>query len=149
MVETTLCYIESDGKYLMINKNKRENDLNKGKWMGLGGHLEIGETPYQCVIREIKEEAGLIIHNPLLRAKIYFINDDYEELMYLYTVSDFCGEIIECNEGILEWIKKEDVLKLNIWEGDKVFLDFLVKSDDYFELKLFYKNDKFVGWERL
>jgi 8-oxo-dGTP diphosphatase len=133
----------------MVCKNKRENDLNKGKWMGLGGHLESGETPDECVVREIKEEAGLSIVNPLLRAKLYFINDDYEELIYLYTVSEFSGELIECNEGILEWVKKEKVLDLNIWEGDKIFLGLLVKDDNYFELKLYYKNDEFVGWEKL
>lgn len=149
MVETTLCYIESNGCYLMVCKNKRENDLNKDKWMGLGGHLEAGESPYECVIREIKEEAGLSILNPLLRAKLYFVNDEYEELIYLYTATEFFGELIECNEGILEWVRKEDVLKLNIWEGDKVFLDLLVKDDSYFELKLYYKNDQFVGWEKL
>lgn len=149
MVETTLCYIESNGYYLMLNKNKRKADLNKGKWVGLGGHIESGETPDECVIREVNEESGLTIYNPQFRAKIYFINDDYMELMYLYTASNFDGNLIECNEGTLDWIKKEDVLKLNIWEGDKVFLELLVKNDDYFELKLFYKNDKFVGWERL
>jgi 8-oxo-dGTP diphosphatase len=133
----------------MVCKNKRENDLNKDEWMGLGGHLEAGESPYECVIREIKEEAGLSILNPLLRAKLYFVNDEYEELIYLYTATEFFGELIECNEGILEWVRKEDVLKLNIWEGDKVFLDLLVKDDSYFELKLYYKNDQFVGWEKL
>ena len=149
MVETTLCYIESNGKYLMLNKNKRKDDLNKDKWMGLGGHLEVGETPYACVVREIKEESGLTIQDPEFRAKLYFINDEYEELIYLYTASKFSGELIECNEGYLEWIKKEDILKLNIWEGDKIFLDLLLKDYSYFELKLYYKNDKFVGWEKL
>ena len=117
--------------------------------MGLGGHLEVGETSYECVIREVKEESGLDIVDPLLRAKLYFINDDYEELMYLYTVLQFSGNLIECNEGTLEWIPKEDVFKLNIWEGDKVFLNLLVSDDNYFELKLYYKNDEFVGWEKL
>ena len=149
MVETTLCYIESNEHYLMLNKNKRKDDLNKGKWMGLGGHIETGETPYECIIREVKEESGLTIDNPLLRAKLYFINDNYEELMYLFTASNFSGKLIECDEGMLDWIKKEDVFKLNIWEGDKVFLDLLVQNNDYFELKLYYKNDEFVGWEKL
>ena len=149
MIETTLCYIELDNKYLMINKNKRKEDLNKGKWMGLGGHIEIGESPLECVVREVKEESGLNIIDPKLRAKLHFINDEYEELMYLYTSCSFSGELIECNEGTLEWINKEDVFKLNIWEGDKVFLDLLVKNEEYFELKLYYKNDNFVGWEKL
>lgn len=149
MVETTLCYIESNGCYLMLNKNKRKDDLNKNKWLGLGGHIENGENHYECVKREVLEESGLTIFDPKLRAKIYFINDEYEELMYLYTASSFKGDLIECDEGVLAWINKEDVLDLNIWEGDKVFLNLLVQSDEYFELKLYYKNDKFVGWDKL
>ena len=104
MVETTLCYVECDGKYLMLNKNKRKDDLNKGKWMGLGGHLEKGETPDECIIREMMEESGLTIYNPLLRGKVYFVNDDYIELMYLYTANNFSGELIDCDEGWYECI---------------------------------------------
>lgn len=149
MVETTLCYVEHDGKYLMINKNKRKDDLNKGKWLGLGGHLKLGETPDECVVRELKEESGLTIYNPQLRGKVYFVNNDYIELMYLYTASEFDGELTLCDEGVLEWIKKEDVYNLNIWEGDKIFLDLLVKDNNYFELKLYYEDNNFVGWERI
>ena len=148
MIKTTLCYLEKDDMYLMINKNKRKEDLNKGKWLGLGGHFEENETPYQCVIREVKEESGLDIYEPCLRGKIYFINDDYQELMYLFTVSSFVGELVESDEGTLSWIKKDQILTLNIWEGDKVFLELLMK-EEYFEIKLFYKNDRFVGWERI
>lgn len=148
MIETTLCYLEKDDMYLMINKNKRKEDLNKGKWLGLGGHFEENETPYQCVIREIKEESGLDIYEPVLRGKIYFINTDYQELMYLFTASSFEGELVESDEGTLSWIKKDQILSLNIWEGDKVFLELLMK-EEYFEIKLFYINDRFVRWERI
>ena len=143
MRQTTLIYIEKDNKYLMLHRIKKENDFNKDKWIGVGGKIEEGETPDECVIREVKEETGLIINTLEYRGKIYFFSDKWEdEIMYLYTCSDFSGVLIECDEGKLEWIDKDLVFELPIWEGDKIFLTCL-KNDEYdFELKLNYKGEE-------
>lgn len=142
--ETTLVYIEHDGCFLMLHRTKKQNDMNKDKWIAIGGHLEEGESKEECAIREVKEETGLILHSLKYRAKLTFINDDYNEIMHLFTSDDFSGELIECNEGDLEWIKKEDILSLNIWEGDKDFMCEMLKDESYFEMDLIYSNDKFI-----
>ncbi|MBO5711825.1 MAG: 8-oxo-dGTP diphosphatase [Acholeplasmatales bacterium] len=143
MAKTTLCYVECEDCYLMLNRNKRENDYNKGKWIGIGGHIEDGETPMECIIREAKEEANLDI-NPVLRGKIYFIDSGYSEVMYLFTANVDEKKIIECDEGTLAWIEKSKILDLNLWEGDKLFLKRLTQSKEYFELELFYINGNFI-----
>ena len=148
VVLTTQIYLEKENKYLMLLRNKKEHDINEGKWIGVGGHMEKGETPLECVIREVKEETGLTLNSALLRAKIYFTSDDYDELIYQYTSSDFSGEVIECNEGVLKWVPIKDVLSLPTWEGDKYFLEPIINNEDYFEISLVYKNNKLVAVER-
>lgn len=139
---TTLCYIEQNNKYLMLYRNKKENDINKGKWIGVGGHFEKGESPEDCLLREVKEETGLILKSYKLRGIITFIyNQNDAEYMFLYTADEYEGNIIQCNEGELKWIDKNHVLSLNLWEGDKIFLDLLNKTDKVFSLKLIYKDD--------
>lgn len=146
MRETTLCYIEQNSQYLMLHRVKKEHDPNEGKWIGVGGKLEEGETKEECLIREVREETGLLLENYEYRAKIYFYSDQYEdEIMYLYTASEYTGEQIECNEGELVWIDKSDVMKLNLWEGDRIFLEKLLEDQrEPFELKLYYEGDRLV-----
>ena len=138
---TTLCYLERDDKYLMLHRVSRENDINKGKWIGVGGHFEDNESPEECARREIFEETGFIIpiSDLRFRALVTFVSDkgDYE-LMSLFTAKAPEGEPIKCDEGVLEWVKKSDIFSLNLWEGDKIFLKKLMESDDFFSLKLSY-----------
>jgi 8-oxo-dGTP diphosphatase len=151
MKETTLCYIEKDEQYLMLHRTKKVHDPNKDKWLGVGGKLEKGETPEDCVLREVREETGLILKTYQYRGKIYFYSDIYDdELMYLYTATSFEGNLIDCNEGELAWIHKEEVLNLNLWEGDQVFLKKLLQEEEKtFELKLYYKGDQLINVEEL
>ena len=143
MKNTTLCYIENDGKYLMLHRSSKKNDGSQGKWMGIGGHFEEGESPYDCVIREVKEEAGLDLIAPSYRAIVTFASDEYEsEQMHLFTCKEFTGEIGACDEGELSWIDKKDVLSLNMWNGDLVFLKLLETEDSFFSLKLTYKGEE-------
>lgn len=145
MVDTTLCYIEKEEKYLMLYRNKKKNDVNAGKYVGIGGHVEEKETPEACVIREAREETGLEIHTPKYRGIVYFISNIYEaEAMHLFTCTDFSGRLIECNEGELEWIEKSRLNEIPMWEGDIIFLDLLTKRDDFFTLTLEYEGDKLV-----
>ena len=144
VVPTVQIYLEKDNKYLMLYRNKKKNDMNQGKWLGVGGHVEEGETPYQAIVRETKEETGLDLKSAEYRAIINFVNDDYVEIIYQYTSSDFTGEVIDCNEGELRWIDKSEVLTLPMWEGDKYFLDPLIKNEPFFEITIVYKNNKLV-----
>ncbi len=141
---TTLCYVEKDNKYLMLHRTKKEKDINKDKYIGIGGHLEHGESPTECVMREAKEEAGLTLINPKLRGLITFVIDDLDEYTFLYTCSDFEGELIECNEGDLEWVEKDRISELPLWEGDMVFFKLLDETEDFFSLKLVYVNDVLI-----
>lgn len=145
---TTLCYVEHEGKYLMLHRTKKENDINKDKYIGIGGHIEHGESPAECVIREAYEETGLRLVNPKLRGLITFVIDDYDEYSFLYTSDTFEGELHECNEGTLEWIAKEEVLNLPIWEGDREFFKLLETEKDFFSLKLVYVNDELIEVKR-
>lgn len=144
MEKTVLCYIKKDNKYLMLYRNKKENDLNEGKYMGIGGHIEENETPKDAIIREVKEETGLTLLSLKERGHILFINDDYQEEMYVFTSSEFVGELIECNEGDLSWVDIDKVYDLPAWEGDKVFLAKLIKDEEYFNLELIYSKDKLI-----
>lgn len=142
---TTLCYIEKDNKYLMLHRVKKENDINKDKWIGVGGHFEADESPEECLLREVKEETGLVLTSWKLRGIITFISNEWQtEYMFLYTADGFEGEMIECREGNLEWVDKADMYELPIWEGDKVFLNLLDTTDEFFSLKLRYEGDKLV-----
>jgi len=139
---TTLCYIEQDGKYLMMHRVKKKNDINKDKWIGVGGHFEYGETPEECLLREVKEETGLTLLNYRMRGIVTFIyGEDVVEYMHLFTADSFEGELTDCDEGELVWIPKEEVMNLPIWEGDKVFFKLLNERDDFFLLKLCYNRD--------
>ena len=149
MDETILTYIEKVGCYLILYRNKKENDLNEGKWLGIGGHIESGETRDMAMIREVKEETNLDVLSYKYRGKFLFTADDYQEIMYLFTVDSFKGEIGDCNEGTLQFVPKTDIFSLNMWEGDKYFLEALANDEDEFEMELTYKNDKLVSYRRI
>lgn len=146
---TTLCYIEEDDKYLMLYRNKKKDDLNEGKWIGIGGKIEDNETPLECVVREIKEETGLNAIDPVLQGLVSFsYNDNESEYMYLYTCKDFTGNVLDnCNEGELKWINKSDILSLSLWEGDRIFLPLLDKKSDIFYLTLRYLDDNLIDYQ--
>lgn len=145
MRNTTLCYIQKDDKYLMLHRVKKENDLNHDKWIGVGGKFEKDETPEECVLRETYEETGLTLKEYSLRSVITFISDEWEtEYMYLFTASEFEGEIKECDEGCLCWVPIDKILELNLWEGDKIFLKLMNTYDGFFTLKLRYEGDVLV-----
>lgn len=146
MKMTTLCYIEQEGKYLMLHRVKKHHDINAGKWIGVGGHVENGETPEECLLREVKEETGLVLTAYRLRGLVTFLSDACEpELMCVFTADAFDGEMIECDEGELAWVEKSDVLALPTWEGDHVFLERLLSGDErFFSIKLRYEGDKLV-----
>lgn len=141
---TTLCYVEEDGKYLMLHRTKKEKDINKDKYIGIGGHIEHGESPDECIIREAYEESGLTLINPKLRGLLVFVIDDMDEYTFLYTCTEFRGELKECNEGVLEWIEKERISELPIWEGDKIFFEKLRTEEQFFTVKLVYKEDQLI-----
>lgn len=145
MINTTLCYIEKDGKYLMLHRTKKENDINHDKWIGIGGKFEDKESPEDCVKREVLEETGLTLKSQNYRGIVTFVSDRYEtEWMHLFTATDFSGIIKECDEGNLEWIKKERLLSLPIWEGDKIFLKLINENTPFFSLKLCYEGDTLI-----
>ena len=146
MKNTTLCYIEKGGAYLMIHRIKKENDENKDKWIGIGGKMEAGESPFDCVRREVLEETGLSLIEPRYRGIITFVSDIYgTEYMHLFTAKEYDGEICyDCDEGRLEWVKKEKVTSLPIWEGDKIFLSLLDTEKRFFSLKLCYEGETLV-----
>lgn len=147
MKHTTLCYIEKGGKYLMIHRTKKKNDENIDKWIGLGGKLEAGEDPFDCVRREVFEESGLTLINPSYRGFITFVSDEFgTEYMHLFHASGFSGELIrECDEGELVFIDKSELLSLKLWEGDKIFLKLLDESTPFFSLKLVYRGDELIS----
>ena len=140
---TTLCYIENGDKYLMMHRVKKENDVNKDKWVGIGGHFEEGESPEECLLREVMEETGLWLTSYRLRGIVTFISDIYEdEYMFLYTADKFEGNLSDCREGVLEWLPKKSVYDLPIWEGDKIFFELLEKERPFFSLKLRYEGER-------
>ena len=130
----------------MIHRVKKKNDENKDKWIGIGGKIEEGESPHDCVRREIYEETGLTVENPVYRGLITFVSNEYgTEYMHLFSTDNFSGEAhTECDEGLLEWIKKEDLLSLPMWEGDKIFLRLLDTEERFFSLKLVYEADRLI-----
>lgn len=155
MLFTTLCYIEKDGCYLMLHRVKKENDLNKDKWIGVGGKFEEKESPEDCLLREVREETGLILTRYRLRGIVTFISDRWEtEHMYLFTADQYQGEIGPCSEGTLEWVSKLEVDRLNLWEGDKIFFQLLREDAPFFTLKVAYEGERLAeavlnGTERL
>ena len=144
---TTVCYIENDGKYLMLNRNKKQNDENGGKWIGIGGKFEHGESPHDCIRREVLEETGLTLLKPRYRGIITFVSNVWgTEYMHLFTCSEYTGELVsECDEGDLDWVKISDLSTLPMWEGDKIFHEILLRENRFFSLKLVYDGDNLVS----
>lgn len=143
MKMTTLCYLERGDEYLMLHRTKKENDENHDKWIGVGGKFETGESPEDCMRREIFEETGLSVTDYRYRGIVTFVSDIYEtEYMHLFTVTDWTGEARECDEGELAWIKKRKLFDLTLWEGDRIFLKLLQEDEPFFSLKLTYRGDE-------
>ena len=142
MRNTTLCQIERDGKYLMLHRVKKTVDENKDKWIGIGGKFEEGESPEDCLLREVREETGLELDDWRYRAVITFVLDGWTEYMHLFTADRFHGALrADCDEGVLEWLPWEKLPRLPIWEGDRIFLRLLDEDAPFFSLKLCYKGD--------
>ncbi len=149
MKDTVLCYIEREEQYLMLCRNKKKNDCNAGKWIGVGGKLEEKESPEDCLLREVKEETGLTLTSYDLRGIVTFVSDEWEtEQMYLFTADGFTGELIVCDEGDLAWIPVEEVPALPTWEGDRIFLDMLRQGEPFFLLKLEYEGERLIAVTR-
>lgn len=143
--QTTLCYIENEGCYLMLHRIKKEQDENKDKWIGIGGKFEEGESPEECVLREAKEETGLTLTDYKYRGIVTFVSDVWPcEYMHLFTATGFVGELKECDEGVLEWLPKDKLYGLPMWAGDRIFLELLDKGAPFFSLKLVYEGEILV-----
>lgn len=148
VINSSLIYIEKDGKYLMLHRVKKEKDLNKDKWLGVGGKFEFGESPEECARREALEETGLTLKNLHYRGIVTFLYGDITEYMHLFTSTSFDGRIKECDEGNLEWVDKHDVYNLPIWEGDKIFFKLIEDhKTPFFSLKLVYEGDTLIHSE--
>ena len=146
MINTTLCYIEKDGKYLMLHRVKKANDLNQDKWIGIGGKFEDKESPEECMIRETLEETGLNLINPEYRGILTFVSDKWPtEYIHLFYADEFSGELIECDEGNLEWVPIKDIYSLPLWEGDKIFLKLIEDKVPFFSLKLQYEGETLIN----
>lgn len=145
LLQTTLCYLEQDGCYLMLHRVKKKKDVNKDKWIGVGGKFEPGEDALTCVMREVQEETGYTMQDPCYRAIVDFYCPPWQpERMHLYTCDTFTGTSHPCNEGDLVWVAKDKVQSLPIWQGDKLFFDLLDRGAEFFHLELFYDGDTLV-----
>ena len=148
--QSTLCYIEKDGKYLMLHRVVKKNDVNKDKWIGVGGHFEYAESPEECLLREVKEETGYTLTSWKYRGIVTFVyGEDVVEYMSLYTADGFTGDPIECDEGVLEWVEKEKIKDLNLWEGDKIFFRLMDEEEEFFSLKLVYNKSDVLEYVAL
>ena len=146
MLHSTLCYLERDGHYLMLHRVKKQNDANHDKWIGVGGKFEEGESPEDCVTREVWEETGLTLTDYAYRGIVTFVSDRWEgEYMHLFTATGFTGQVKECDEGQLEWISKEKLMQLPMWAGDRLFLDRIAQPGPFFSLKLRYRGETLEG----
>lgn len=145
MHNSTLCYIVKDGKVLMLHRVKKKNDINRDKWIGIGGKFEPEEAPEECILRETKEETGLTLTSWRCRGVVTFLQEGGEgEYMYLFTADDFTGELIECDEGDLQWVSMDFLDALPKWEGDRIFLNLLWQDAPFFLLTLRYQGDRLV-----
>ncbi len=136
---TTLCYIEKDGCYLMLHRTAKENDINHDKWIGVGGHFEEGESPEDCLLREVREETGLTLTSFTFRGIVTFVAEGAPvEYMCLYTADGFTGTLHPCDEGTLEWVPLSQIETLSLWDGDRIFLRLLAEDAPFFSLKLVY-----------
>lgn len=139
---STLCYIIRDDEVLMLHRTVKKNDINHDKWIGVGGHFEHGESPEDCVLREVREETGYTLTSYKFRGIVTFVyGEDTVEYMHLYTADGFQGEPVECDEGVLEWVPRNQIMDLELWEGDRIFLKLLEDGEDFFSLKLVYNTD--------
>lgn len=145
MKNTTLCYIIQDGKCLMLHRIKKENDLNRDKWIGIGGKFEDKESPEDCLLREVREETGLELTSYRYRGIVTFVSDRWPtEYMHLFTADGFTGTVKECDEGVLEWLDWEQLTQIPHWEGDELFLRLLEQEEPFFSLKLCYEGDRLI-----
>ena len=143
---TTLCYIEKDNQYLMLHRVKKEKDVNKDKWIGVGGQFEPEESPEECLLREVKDDTGLTLTSWKFCGIVTFVATQWDtvEYMCLYKADGFTGELTDCNEGNLVWVDKNKVYDLPIWEGDKIFFRLMEEREEFFSLKLCYDGDVLV-----
>ena len=144
-----MIYLKKDDSYLLLFRNKKKNDINEGKWIGVGGHREPNETIDECAIREVKEETGLNVHDLKCAGEVLFVDENLKMMMYLYEITDFSGTLIECNEGDLKWIPIKDIYNYPMWEGDKLFLPKVINHEPYFKMVLTYSRDKLISAKSL
>lgn len=145
MLLSTLCYLERSEEYLMLHRVKKAQDVNQGKWIGVGGKFQDGESPEDCILRECREETGLTLTDYRYRGLVTFVsNEAPTEYMHLFTATAWTGEPHPCDEGELAWIKKADLLSLPLWEGDRIFLRLLEAGEPFFSLKLRYEGDRLI-----
>ncbi len=144
----TLCYIKNNGKTLMLHRVKRKNDIHQNKWNGLGGKIHLGETPEECVIREVKEESGLTVKNPSLRGILTFpaFKDEEDWYVYVFIATEFSGKLVDSEEGELKWIEDDKLLTLPLWEGDPIFLKWL-EENRFFSGKFVYRAGQFISYD--
>ena len=144
MINTSLCYITRGQEVLMLHRVKKKHDINKDKWIGIGGKFEENESPDECLLREVREETGLILTDWKCRGVVTFLSDVGNEYMYLFTADGFTGDLKECDEGDLQWVSRDFLYTLPMWEGDKIFLDLLWQDAPFFLLTLQYEKDRLV-----
>ena len=147
IIDTTVVYLKKDDNYLLLYRNKKKNDINHAKWIGVGGRKEANETIDECAIRETKEETGFDIHSLKCAGEVLFIDDDLYMMMYVYEVTDFSGSQIDCDEGELRWIPIKDIYDYPMWEGDKAFLPKLINHESYFKMTLRYLHGELMSIE--
>ena len=145
---TTLCYMERNGSYLMLHRVVKKKDENHDKWIGIGGKIEEGESPEECLLREVREETGCTLTRYAFRGLVTFVSDRWgtEDMCLFYTASEFTGEPSGCDEGVLQWVPKDRIASLSLWEGDRIFFRLLESGAPFFSLKLRYEGDRLVEW---
>ena len=144
-MQTTLCYLSSGGRTLMLHRVKKKGDVNHDKWIGIGGKFEHGESPEECMLREVREETGLTLTAWTYRGIVTFVSGDWCEYMHLFTATAYEGTLRACDEGVLEWVPDEEVPSLPAWEGDRIFLGLIAQERPFFSLKLVYEGERLAG----